>query len=191
MITLKEYLEAIDFRITGGSEYQWTCFGDNARYLDCESETLNEFSVHCVFDAVDQTVYTIEAWDYPKDRAYRWINPAYIKAHMKDCAKHGVDVYAACDTMNFTDLDVAGDILEKVRAIVLQEPYDERVQIQVDFADEDLLQYMKLAHSMDITFNELVERALQNAIDEVEAGRLTKEDAQRFLDDRNEDYSEI
>ena len=190
MITLKEYLEAIDFKITGGSEYQWKCFGDNARYLDCESQELNEFSVHCIFDSVDQTVYSIEAWDYGNDRVYRWIHPAYIKKHMKACAKHDVDVYSACDTMNYTDLDVAGDILEKARAIVRQEPYDERIQIQVDFSDEDLLQYMKLAHQMDITFNELVEQALREAIDKVESGQLTKEDAQKWLAD-NEDYNEI
>ena len=187
MITLKDYLQAIDFKITGGSDYGWKCFGDNARYMDSESETLNEYSVHAVFDSVDQRVYCIEAWDYPNDRAYRWIDPAYIKKHMKACAKHNVDVYSACDTMNFTDLDCEADILEKARAIVLQEPYDERVQIQVDFSDEDLLQYMKLAHSMDITFNELVEQALQNAINEVNAGRLTKEDAQKFLEERDED----
>jgi hypothetical protein len=172
MITLKDYLEAVNYKITGGSEYQWKCFGDNARYLDCESEVLNEFSVHCVFDSVNQTVYSIEAWDYDNERVYRWIHPAYIKKHMKACAKHNVDVYSACDTMNYTDLDVAADILEKTKAIVLQEPYDERVQIEVDFTDEDMLKYMKLAHDMDITFNELVERALREAID---AHNATKE----------------
>lgn len=187
MITLKDYLEAIDFRITGGSEYQWKCFGENARYLDCDSPELNVYNVSCVFDSVDQTVYTVEAWDYANDRVYRWINPAYIKKHMKACAKHGVDVYSACDTMNYTDLDVAQDILEKARAIVRQEPYDDRVQIQVDFSDEDLLQYMKLAHERDMTFNEFVEEALRHAIKEVEAGRLTKEDAQKWLEERNED----
>lgn len=188
MITLKDYLEAVDFKITGGSEYQWKCFGENARYLDCDSPELNVYSVNCVFDSVDQTVYTVEAWDYANDRVYRWIHPAYIKKHMKACAKHGVDVYSACDSMNYTDLDVAEDILEKARAIVRQEEYDTRVMVPVDFTDEDLLQYMKLAHSMDITFNELVEQALREAIDRVESGQLTKEDAKRFID---ENYSEI
>ena len=88
----------------------------------------------------------------------------------------------------YTDLDVAEDILEKARAIVRQEPYDIRVKVPVDFTDEDLLKYMKMAHERDITFNQLVEEALRHAIGEVEAGRLTKEDAQRFLD---ENYSEI
>jgi hypothetical protein len=54
------------------------------------------------------------------------------------------------------------------------------VQVQVDFSDEDLLQYMKIAHERDITFNQLVEDALRQAIEDVEAGRLTKEDAQKW-----------
>lgn len=188
MITIKEYLEAINYRITGGSEYQWKCFGDNARYLDCESEILNEFSVHAVFDSVDQTIYAIEAWDYGNDRAYRWINPDYIKAYKKACKKLGVDFENAMDGTNFTDLEVESDILEKARAISMGEEYDTRVQVPIDFSDEELLKYMKLAHERDMTFNEFVEEALRHAIEEFKSGRLTKEDAQQFIDDH---YSEI
>jgi hypothetical protein len=54
------------------------------------------------------------------------------------------------------------------------------VQVEVDFSDEELLQYMKIAHERDITFNELVEDALRHVISEYEAGRLTKDDAQKF-----------
>jgi hypothetical protein len=45
------------------------------------------------------------------------------------------------------------------------EDYDTRVQVAVDFSDEELLQYMKIAHERDITFNELVEDALRHAIE--------------------------
>jgi hypothetical protein len=65
-------------------------------------------------------------------------------------------------------------------AIRAGEDYDTRVQVPVDFSDEDLLQYMKLAHERDMTFNELVEEALRHAIAEIEDGRLTKEDAQKW-----------
>jgi hypothetical protein len=44
--------------------------------------------------------------------------------------------------------------------------YDTRVQVQVEFSDDELLTYMKIAHDRDITFNELVEIALQDAIDQ-------------------------
>jgi len=51
-------------------------------------------------------------------------------------------------------------------AIVNNEDYDTRVSVPVDFTDEELLTYMKMAHDRDITFNQLVEDALRAAIDE-------------------------
>lgn len=46
------------------------------------------------------------------------------------------------------------------------EPAPAMESIEVDFSDEELLQYMKLAHNMDITFNKFVETALRRAIEE-------------------------
>lgn len=168
MITVKEYLEAINYRITGGSEFQWQCFGSNARYLDCDDGDFRDckFSINAVFDTVTQEIYTIETWDYLADRAYRWISPDYRKAYKKACKKKGVDFEEASDEMKFIDLDVKADILEKTRAIAAGESYDSRVQMEIDIPDEDLLQYMIMAHKRDVTFNEFVEEALRFAIEE-------------------------
>lgn len=188
MITIKEFLEAIDFKITGGSEYQWKCFGPNARYLDCaDNEGLGTYSVSAIFDSVDQTVYAVELWDYVGNREYRWINPEYTKAHKKACAKHDVDLYESMDDRKWIDLELADDILEKISNVVAGEEYDTRVKVPVDFTDEDLLKYMKMAHERDMTFNEFVEEALRYALEEVKAGRLTKEDAQKWLEEQDED----
>lgn len=46
------------------------------------------------------------------------------------------------------------------------EPAPAMESIEVDFSDEELLQYMKLAHEQDITFNKFVEIALRRAIEE-------------------------
>ena len=43
---------------------------------------------------------------------------------------------------------------------------DGRAEIEIDFTDEELLQYMKMAHEMDITFNQFVEQALTKFLDE-------------------------
>lgn len=162
MITLKDFLEIIDYKITEGSEYGWNCYGKNTHRI--ERQTSDGNTVTCVFDTKEHFLYEIEAWDNANDRVYRWIHPDYIKAYKKSCKKHDVAFKNAFDDTNFTDLDVAEDILEKARAISNEETYDTRVMVPVDFTDEDLLQYMKLAHSMDITFNELVEQALRKAI---------------------------
>jgi len=45
---------------------------------------------------------------------------------------------------------------------------DDRVDIEVNFTDEELLTYMKMAHEQDITFNQFVEQAIKRFIDERE-----------------------
>ena len=42
----------------------------------------------------------------------------------------------------------------------------DKEDVVLEFTDEELLQYMKMAHEMDITFNEFVERALKYAIEQ-------------------------
>jgi hypothetical protein len=168
MVNLKDYCEAIEYKITEGSEYTWNCYGPNARYLESHGPDLNnDYSIHCIFDCKDHTVYAIEAWDYRNDREYRWIHPEYQKAFRKECKKNNVDPAESIER-NFIELDVTEDILEKINAIVNNREYDTRVKVPVDFSDEELLQYMKIAHERDITFNQLVEEALREAIEEHE-----------------------
>jgi hypothetical protein len=186
MITLKEYLEAIDYKITGGSDFGWQCFGPNARYLDCnDSEGADgNYSVNALFDSVTQTIYSIEVWDYVNNREYRWFNPDYKFGYEDESSGRGIDFDESIDGRKYIDLDLAEDILEKITAIVAGKEYDSRVKVPVDFSDEELLKYMKLAHERDMTFNEFVEEALRFAIEEFKNGRLTKEDAQEFIRSR-------
>ena len=92
------------------------------------------------------------------------INPDYAEQHRKEAESRNVLVNQAWDGVDYVDLDVDDDFIQKCLAIRAGEDYDTRVQIQVDFSDEDLLKYMKLAHERDITFNELVVQALTEAI---------------------------
>lgn len=187
MNLLKDYLEAIDYKITEGSDYGWNCYGPNARYLDSYKE--DHYSISALFDSQDQFVYAIELWDYVNHREYRWQHPNYRDEFLAEAKERDIDPTESLDGSKFVELDVAGDILEKIRAVVAGEEYDTRVQIEVDFSDEDLLQYMKLAHQMDITFNELVERAVKSAIDEYHSDPTGyKDKAKRFVD---ENYTSV
>lgn len=187
MITIKEFLEAIEYKITEGSNYGWNCYGPNARYLDCYKE--DHYSISALFDSKDQFVYAIELWDYINNREYRWQHPDYKEAFLAEAKERKIDPKESLDHSKFIDLDVTGDILEKIRCVVAGKEYDTRVQIEVDFADEDLLQYMKLAHTLDITFNELVERAISEAIKDYENNpEGFKEKAKRFVD---ENYTSV
>ena len=170
---VKDFLEAIDYRITGGSDFCWSCFGPNARYIDCESHEMdighqNEFSTSIVFDTVTQTVYQVEAHDYQNNRCYRWIDPDFVNAYKQEAKERDVDYRQAYDDVNFVDLDIAEDIIEKITAIVRGEDYDDRVSVPLVLDKEEIFDLMSIAHKRDITLNQLVESILRDAISEIE-----------------------
>jgi hypothetical protein len=184
MITIKEWMELVDYKITEGSDYGWDCYGPNAYCLDSWNGVhgTGGYSFSIVFSTKTQKVYEVSVCDYTNDRAYRMIVENKREKHRNESEDRGVNLNEAWDSVDYVDLDVDDDFIQKCLAIQANEPYDTRVQIEVDFSDEDLLQYMKLAHERDMTFNELVEEALRYAIAEVKAGHLTKEDAKKFVD---------
>lgn len=186
MITMKEWMELVDYKITEGSDYGWECYGPNSYTLDSWNGVhgTGGYSFSIVFSTKTQKVYEVSMCDYTNDRAYRMINPKNVEKHRKEAESKSVLANQAWDDVDYIDLDVVDDFIQKALAIRSGEPYDTRVQVPVDFTDQELLQYMKLAHERDMTFNELVEEALRHALNEVEAGRLTKEDAQRFVLER-------
>lgn len=166
MITVKEFMEICDYKITEGSEYCWQCFGPNAYRLDSWNQEQDGHTVSIVFDTRTHVVYEANAYDYQRNRAYRLINPDFKSAHDNEATERDVDINQAWDDVNYVDLDVVDDFIQKALAIVNDEDYDTRVSVPVDFTDEELLTYMKMAHDRDMTFNQFVEQALRAAIDE-------------------------
>jgi hypothetical protein len=107
----------------------------------------------------------VEACDYKHNRAYRRINPNFVDAYNKNANEMD---HVAWDDVKYIDLDVDDDWMDKALAIKSGEDYDTRVSIPLDFTDEELLKYMKMAHEKDMTFNKFVEEALKAAIDHYE-----------------------
>jgi len=164
MITMKEWMELVDYKITEGSDYMWSCYGPNAYTLDSWNGEQDGYSFSIVFSTKTQKVYEVSMCDYTNDRAYRMINPKNVEKHRKESEHRSVLENQAWDDVNYVDLDVVDDFIQKALAIRAGEPYDTRVLVPVDFTDEELLTYMKIAHERDITFNQLVEDALRQAI---------------------------
>ena len=181
MITMKEWMELVNYRITEGSDFCWQCYGSNAYHLDSWNGEQDGHSFTIIFDTKDQTVYEVQAHDYVHQRAYRMVNEDFRKKMKKEAKRRDINRNQAWDDVDYIDLDVDDDFIQKCLAIAAGEDYDTRVSVPVDFSDEELLQYMKLAHEQDMTFNQFVEEALRHALAEVEAGRLTKEDARKFV----------
>jgi hypothetical protein len=180
MITLKDFMETVDYRITEGSDYGWQCYGTDAHSLDSWNQQQDGHSVSIVFDTRTQTVYEASAYDYKHNRAYRLINPDYREAHSDEAREKNVLEKQAWDDVNYVDLETDDDFLTKARSIVLGEDYDTRVSVPLNLPDDSLFQLMKLAHEADQTLNQFVEQILKEAIE--------REQLQQELEDLRPEY---
>jgi hypothetical protein len=165
MITMKEWMEIVDYRITEGCDYCWECYGHKAYQLDSWNGDQDGFSFCIIFDTYDQTVYEVQAHDYTNQRAYRMINPDFQKKMKKESKRRNIDKDEAWDDVNYTTLEVDDDFIQKCLAIKAGEDYDTRVSIPIDLDDDTIFQMMKMAHERDITLNEFVEDMLRQYID--------------------------
>lgn len=155
-MNLREITQTLDFRITGGSEYQWACYGADVRYLDFESDYA---SVSVIFDSVDQTVYSVDICtkEIGSIKPYRWLNSDYKDAYYKEAKKRNIDADIAWDDVKWYDLDVEEDFLEKAHAIFNGEEFDNRIQVPLDLDNDTVLALALEAHKRDITINKMVE----------------------------------
>lgn len=160
MITLKDFMEVVNYRITEGGDNHCSVYGDNQYSLSSWNGDQDGWSLEIVFDTKTQTVYQVEAHDYSYKRAYRRINPYYHNEYMKLDSDYRNNAW---DEVKFTDLETDEDWLEKAQAIVNREEYDTRVKVPIDLPDEDMFALMKRAHDQDVTLNDYINRVLQEA----------------------------
>jgi hypothetical protein len=170
MINLKEFMETVNYRITEGSNYGWSCFGTNAYMLDSWNGDHNGHSLTVTFDTKTQVVYMVEAHDFKNERAYRMINTAFKVAHDAEVKIRGITDQAWEDDngepVEYTDLEVDDDFIQKALSIIAGEDYETTVSIPLDLPDDLLLTAALNAHKQDITLNEYINNALREMIDE-------------------------
>ena len=171
MLSMKEWMELVEYKITEGCDYGWHCFGPNAYQLDSWNGIHGNggYSSHVVFDTEDQTVYEVSVCDYTNDRAYRMIAEEHQNLYRDESEKRGLSdsTDEAWDGVNYIDLDVDDDFIQKFMAIKDGEDYDTRVSVPIELPDDELLFLMKMAHDQDITFNQLMINILTNAAEEI------------------------
>jgi predicted HicB family RNase H-like nuclease len=166
MLTLKDFMETVNYRITEGSDYCWSCYGYNAYALDSwNGDNDTGYSVGIVFDTNTQIVYEMNVSDYKNQRAYRWINSDFREKFQTESKERYVDANQAWDNVTYIDLETEKDMLEKTRAIVAGEDYDTRVEVPIELDDEVILNAALEAHKQDITLNQYIERILRNMIE--------------------------
>lgn len=158
---LSKVNEALDHRITGGSEYGWNCW-PNARWLDYESDYAH---ASVVFNSETQEIYTAEVNDKAdKYKPYRWLNPVYKEQMYQEARKRRIEANRAWDETMWYDLETSEDWLDKARAILRGEEFDTRVQVPLNLEKDELFKLMELAHEHDVTLNKMVEIILEEMI---------------------------
>jgi hypothetical protein len=164
MITLKEWMEVVDYRITEGCNFLWNCYGNHAYSLDSWDGVHDGKSFSIIFDTKTQEVYEVQAHDFKNQRAYRIINPEYLSAMQTEATRRDCNKTEAWEGVDYVDLEAEDDWIQKALAIQAGEDYDTRVTIPLDLDDDIVFTLMKMAHERDLTFNEFVEDVLREQL---------------------------
>jgi predicted HicB family RNase H-like nuclease len=164
MITLKEWMEVVNYRITEGSNFMWDCYGPDSYSLDSWSGSQDGHSFTVIFDTKTQVVYEVQSHDYRTQRAYRLVNPDFKSERDIESADRNVSLDQAWDEVNYVDLEEDDDWFQKALAIEAGEDYDTRVTVPLDLDEHEMFTLMKMAHERDLTLNEFVEEILREQL---------------------------
>jgi hypothetical protein len=184
MITMKEWMELVDYKITEGSDFCWRCYGPNAYQLSSWNGVHGKggYSFNIVFSTKTQKVYEVTVCDYTNDRAYRMIVENKQTKHLKESKTRGVNINEAWDDVEYVDLEVDDDFISKCLAIKAGEDYSTDVSIPLDLPDDLLMFAFKQAHAENMTFNDWMNKMLREFIDKFDRGEYTTEDVKKCLD---------
>jgi len=178
MLNMREWMELVDYKITEGSDYGWSCYGPNSYSLNSWNGIHGDggYSFSIVFSTKSQKVYEVSICDYTNNRAYRMINPNNVEKHRKEAVARDVNFNEAWEDVDYVDLEVDDDFIQKCLAIKAGEDYDTGVLVPIDLPDDLLLQAALEAHKRNITLNAYINMALVDLVEKVKSGEITKQD---------------
>jgi hypothetical protein len=105
-MTLKQIIEACNYRIIGGDPYQWDCYGTDARFLEFSDQDGME-CVSVIFDSKTQVVYEVNLVVPGYEQAFGWWNPDFESKYLKEANKRNVTPYEAWDKVMYEKTDEA------------------------------------------------------------------------------------
>jgi predicted HTH domain antitoxin len=151
MITLKQFMEIVDYRITEtDSNYMAQML-----HLDYWDKHQDGVGASLTYDTMLQKPLCVTVCDYARNKAYR------LKDKTGDVFGNQVDDDEyAWDDVKYIDLDTDNDFIEKAKAIVNYLPYDTRIEVELDLTNTEELNLMRMAHEADKTVNEFVQDIL-------------------------------
>jgi len=177
MITMQQWMELVDYKITEGNDYCWECYGPNAYDLSSWNGVHGKggYSFNIIFSTKTQKVYEVTVCDYTNDRAYRMIAENKRDKHHEESIARGINLNEAWDDIEYVELDVDADFIEKAQAIKAGIDYDTRVMVNLELPNDIIVQAALAAHERDITLNDYINLALAELVNKVKSGEVTKE----------------
>ena len=111
MLYLLEFLDMVPIRVVGGDKYTWTCYGNDARYLDMER------NVEIVFDEETEEIYEISIRDGgDNEHNTIWRNPKYEPAYLDEIEeRRNLDKDELVSQK--ANVSTTNDIIDKVRKL--------------------------------------------------------------------------
>lgn len=101
-MNLSELAAAAHSKWGGSTEFVWDCWGANAQYLEIRSP--DELIGSCVFDRESGLVYAVELFDTQDRVAWRWLDPVFRSAWVKEAKIRSVDTRFAWDNVAFQEI---------------------------------------------------------------------------------------
>jgi len=162
-MNIKDLLERVDYCFTSGGKYQWNCYGDDAYFLDFKN-VQGKACGGAVVNSIGEVLEThVEVAGEPL--CYQWFDKAYREDYLEEARRKNVNPSIAWDSVEFTNLEVEEDFLEKFDAIVHCKEFDRSILIPLNLPDDELLVIFKLAHEAKMTFNDYVIQLLTQEMD--------------------------
>ena len=106
MITLKDWMEGVKYKVTDTWDFQWECFCSNAMVLESDWSGADWLSYTITYDKDTLEVFEVCSYNAPADEdctALRWISPGYRKAYFAEEKSRGM-----CGFVNFTEVKSPG-----------------------------------------------------------------------------------
>lgn len=101
---LNKVMKAAEHRVAGGSEFMWSCFGPNARWMEFADQDDREFA-DCVYDTHTNRVYQIQVYiPGVDDRCATWIDPEFEHAYVEEARQRGISPYQAWDNVMYSTI---------------------------------------------------------------------------------------
>lgn len=107
LISIKDFIIAVNYNIADGYEYLWDCYGSNASGLNWEKPDLSA-SACLIYDIKTHKAYEMSVWDCADNlnpNVYRWLNPEYLNAHKRECRSRGFKFNVAIDNIKYNDVN--------------------------------------------------------------------------------------